>query len=35
MKARLGDIVTIVPNHGSKEMKEPLRKAIVKKLGLD
>jgi mRNA interferase HicA len=33
-KATHRGTTTIFPDHGSKEMPEPLRKAIVKQLGL-
>jgi mRNA interferase HicA len=31
---RLNDRTSVVPNHGSKEIPEPLRKKIMKDLGL-
>lgn len=31
---RLNGRTTVVPNHGSKEIPEPLRKSILKDLGL-
>ncbi|GHC34766.1 mRNA interferase [Kushneria pakistanensis] len=33
-KVTHGENTTIVPYHGSKEIKEPLRKKIIKDLGL-
>ncbi|MGJ8518467.1 type II toxin-antitoxin system HicA family toxin [Carnimonas bestiolae] len=33
-KIRYNDRQTIFPYHNSKEMPEPLRKAIIKQLGL-
>ncbi|MFC6633555.1 type II toxin-antitoxin system HicA family toxin [Microbulbifer taiwanensis] len=33
-KVTLNGTTTIFPDHGSKEMPEPLRKAIIKQLGL-
>ncbi|MGE7139678.1 type II toxin-antitoxin system HicA family toxin [Luteibacter sp. NPDC031894] len=31
---RLNGRTTVVPNHGAKEIPEPLRKSIMKDLGL-